>query len=163
MAIKITAGTSLPTQTEKQIKYRDVFLDLGEEGSSRKSHFAKDTKTDLKTSVDEGAIVNSIRNIFSTSPGERVLEPDFGLNLKQWLFQPLDDFTAREIGETILQGIERYEPRVSVNTINVNTAPEKHEYHIKLVLTVPSLNINSKAYEAILSQPGFDILSHNTI
>lgn len=163
MAIKITAGTSLPTQTEKQIKYRDVFLDLDVEGATQKTHFAKDTKTDLKTSVDEGAIVNSIRNIFSTSPGERVLEPDFGLNLKQWLFQPLDDFTAREIGETILQGIERYEPRVSVNNINVNTSPEKHEYLIQLVLTVPSLNINSKAYEAILSQPGFDFLSHSTI
>lgn len=163
MAIKITAGTSLPTQTEKQIKYRDVFLDLDVEGATKKTHFAKDTKTDLKTSVDEGAIVNSIRNIFSTSPGERVLEPDFGLNLKQWLFQPLDDFTAREIGETILQGIERYEPRVSVNNINVNTSPEKHEYLIQLVLTVPSLNINSKAYEAILSQPGFDFLSHSTI
>ena len=163
MAIKIVAGTAAPTQTEKKTRYRDLFLDLDEESVGTKTFFAKDTKTDLKLSTDEAAIVNSIRNIFSTSPGERILEPTFGLNLKQWMFQPLDDFTAQEIGDTIIEGIERYEPRVLVNTVNIDTDHENSQYTIKLVLTIPSLNINSKAYDAILGQPGFDFLTHNRI
>lgn len=163
MAIKITTGKAPPPRTEKQIRYRDVFLDLDEESSNKKQFFAKNTTTDLKTSTDEGAIVNSIKNIFSTSPGERILEPTFGLNLKQWLFQPLDTFTAQEIGETIVAGIEKYEPRVLVNNVNVDIDEENHQYTIQLVLTVPSLNINSKSYDAILSQPGFDFLTHNII
>ena len=163
MAIKIQAGSAAPTQTEKRTRYRDVFLDLDEESVNTKTFFSKDTKTDLKTSTDEGAIVNSIRNIFSTSPGERILEPTFGLSLKQWMFQPLDDFTAEEIGETILTGIERFEPRVLVNNVNIDIDHENSQYTIKLVLTIPSLNINSKAYDAILSQPGFDILTHSRI
>ena len=40
--------------------------------------------------------------------------------MKQWLFQPLDEFTAQEIGETIVDGIKRYEPRVVVKNVNID-------------------------------------------
>lgn len=160
MAIKITAGAVNPGDGEKKIKYRDLFLDLEEETVGGKTFYSKSNRIDLKTSTDEGAIVNSIRNIFSTTPGEKILEPTFGLNLKQWLFQPLDEFTAQEIGETIVEGIKRYEPRVVVKNVNVDIDYEQHEYAIQLVLSIPALNIDSKAYDAILSQPGFDFLNN---
>lgn len=162
MAIKVYAGNVGSTQKEKKIKYKDLFLDLAEQSNSGNSLFNKKTSLDLKAAVDEAAIVNSIRNIFTTTPGEKILDPTFGLNLSQWLFQPIDDFTAREIGETILTGIEKYEPRVKVNNINVDVLPEKNQYTIKLVLTVPSLNIYDKSYDAILAQPGFEFLTNTT-
>ena len=106
MAIKVYAGNVSATQKETKVKYKDLFLDLAEQSNSGNSLFNKKTSLDLKASVDEAAIVNSIRNIFTTTPGEKILDPTFGLNLSQWLFQPLDEFTAREIGETILNGIQ---------------------------------------------------------
>jgi len=163
MAIKVYAGSVPDTQKTKKVKYRDIHLDLTEKTNSGNALYQKQTILDIKASEDEAAIVNSIRNIFTTTPGEKILEPTFGLNLSQWLFQPLDDFTAREIGETILTGIERFEPRVKVNNINVDVEYDQHQYTIKLVLTIPSLNIDSKSYDAILAQPGFEFLTNSTV
>ena len=160
MAIKVNIGEVRNTQADNKTRYKDVFLDLEEKSNSGRSFYNKDTKVDIKSSDDEAAIVNSIRNIFSTSPGERILEPTFGLNLKQWLFEPLDEFTAKEIGETIVSGIKRFEPRVEIKNVNVNINYEQHEYALQLVMSVPALNINDKTYDAILAQPGFNFLTN---
>jgi len=160
MAIKVNIGEVRNTQADNKTRYKDVFLDLEEKSNSGRSFYNKDTKVDIKSSDDEAAIVNSIRNIFSTSPGERILEPTFGLNLKQWLFEPLDEFTAQEIGETIVSGIKRFEPRVEIKNVNVNINYEQHEYALQLVMSVPALNINDKTYDAILAQPGFNFLTN---
>lgn len=160
MAIKINVGRDRVAEKQDSVRYKDLFLDLEEMSNSSKNFFSNDTKIDIKSSDDESAIVNSIRNIFSTTPGERILEPGFGLNLKQWLFEPLDEFTAQDIGETIVNGIKRFEPRVTVKNVNIDINYEQHEYNIQLVLSVPALNINDKTYDAILSQPGFNFLTN---
>lgn len=162
MAIKVTRVESLPTQTERRITYRDLYLDLTEdERPITDSLYGKVTRVDLQTSYDEGAILNSLRNIFTTNPGEKILDPTFGLNLTRWLFEPADEFIAHEIGEAIVEGIEKFEPRVSVKNISVNVNAENNQYDLKLVLTIPSLNIIDRTYEAILNQPGFDFLTNS--
>lgn len=163
MAIKINRVASPPTQTERKTTYRDLYLDLAEsEQPYNDTLYGKSTQVDLMTAIDEGAIMNSLRNIFTTSPGEKLLDPTFGLNLTRWLFEPLDEFVAQEIGEAIVEGIEKFEPRVSVKNITVNMNTERNQYDLKLVLTIPSLNIIEKSYEAILNQPGFDFLTNST-
>ena len=39
---------------------------------------------DLKIDYDEKAIYNSIRNIFNTKKGQKILNPTFGLDLEQY-------------------------------------------------------------------------------
>ena len=163
MAIRINRVASQPTQTERKTTYRDLYLDLVESDQPyNDAMYGKSTQIDLKTSIDEGAIMNSLRNIFTTNPGEKILDPTFGLSLTRWLFEPLDEFIAQEIGEAILEGIEKFEPRVSVRNITVNMNAEQNQYDLKLVLTIPSLNIIEKSYEAILNQPGFNFLTNST-
>jgi predicted component of type VI protein secretion system len=66
---------------------------------------------------------------------------------------------SREIGEAIVTGIERYEPRVVVNNVTVVSDYEKNQYHIKLALLIPQLNISNN-YQAVLG-PGFDFITEN--
>lgn len=162
MAINVTAGSSSRVATDTgRAKYRDLHMDLEEQTNKGSSLYNIKTKVDLKVSEDEAAIINSLKNIFTTTPGEKILRPDFGLNLTQWLFRQLDEFTAREIGEAIVNGIEKYEPRVTVKNVNVDVDYEKNQYTIQLVLTIPSLNIYDKPYDALLKQPGFDFLTNS--
>ena len=150
--------------SERKFTYQDIKFDLQSEDSPRgKSLHGRDIVNDIKVSYDEGAIMNSLRNIFTTSPGEKVLNPAFGINLSRWLFEPCNDFTAREIGEIILSGLEKFEPRVSVKNVTVIADKPKHMYVIKLVITIPQLNIIDKSYDAILNQPGFDFLTETTL
>lgn len=157
---------SRPTgvKSKDNSRYRDIMFDLQEDDAPRgQSLHGKSVGRDVKISYDEGAIMNSLRNIFTTTPGQKVLNPGFGINLSRWLFEPCTEFTAREIAEVMLAGIERNEPRASVKTIQVIANKEANEYIIKLVITIPSLSIIDKTYDAILNQPGFDFLTETTL
>ena len=101
---------------------------------------------------------NSIKNIFNTSPGEKLLNPEFGLALKRYLFAPLTQDTAESIGEEIIKGIEKYEPRAQINRCDVVVNYDDNEYLIVLTLTIPPLNILQKRYSGLLSQTGFSFL-----
>lgn len=159
---KFESGTQ--KVTDRKFTYQDITFDLQQEDAPRgKSLHGKTIVDDIKVSYDEGAIMNSLRNIFTTTPGQKVLNPAFGVNLTRWLFEPCTEFTAREIGEAIVSGIERFEPRVSIKTISVIADKGNHTYIIKLVITIPALNIIDKTYDAILNQPGFDFLTETTL
>ena len=65
----------------------------------------KQNQQNLKAQYDLGAIKNSIKNIFVTFPGQKLLNPTFGLNLMQFLFLPISEVTANLIGQRIVNGI----------------------------------------------------------
>lgn len=158
MSIKIT---SVEADTKNKILYHDLALDLMEnESPSRDTLYGKVTRTDLATLKDEGAIVNSINNIFNTTPGQKILSPEFGINLVGWLFEPVSEFRAREIGQVIIENIERYEPRVLVTNVTVLTDPENHAYQIKLSIQIPGLNI-TRQFSGALNGNGFELLTEN--
>ena len=161
MAITINKVAGPVGVTERRYIYKDVHIDLAQDiAPSGDSLYSKSTTYDIKADLDEAAVTNSIRNIFTTKPGEKLLNPQFGADLSQWVFEPADEFSARELGEAIVTSIERFEPRVKVDHIHVNANPSRNEFMIKLVLTIPSLNIINKDYTAILNQPGFDFLTN---
>lgn len=141
--------------------YKDIHFPLSENMlPDEETLYGKITRTDLQISVDEQAVMNSIKNIFTTTPGEKILNPEFGVNLTQWLFEPASEFNAREIGEAIQTGISRFEPRVQLTRVSVIVDEENNQYIIKLALQIPSLNI-TKEYDAVLQQPGFDFITPN--
>lgn len=161
MAITINTGSAPVRQTSDRITFRDLHVDLVEEVAPKsKTLHGIGTKIDLKTSVDEGAVMNSLKNLFNTIPGQKLLDPTYGLNLSEWLFNPASETVARSIGETIQSGVERYEPRVNIDHIDIIVNMEQNQYEIELIMTIPSLNIITKSYKAILDQPGFNFLTN---
>mgnify|MGYP003970871643 CR=1 FL=1 len=138
--------------------FKDLSLDLEENAILTTTLYRDKTVTDIKASVDEGAIKNSLVNLFTTMPGQKLLNPDYGLSINQFLFLPLTEDTAEEIGHRILKGIETYEPRVTVKNINVNLDVDQSQYQIYLTLTIPALSNSTVKFTGILQQPGFSML-----
>ena len=56
-------------------KFKDIRLDLEKDESKR----------DFRDSLDIEAVKNSVINIFTWRPGERILLPEFGNNLYRFL------------------------------------------------------------------------------
>ena len=52
---------------------------------------------DLITLKNENAIARAVRNIVSTTPGEKLFDPDFGSSVSEILFENVDDITAISI------------------------------------------------------------------
>jgi phage baseplate assembly protein W len=136
--------------------YKDISLDIKSEiNVLPRGLFREDNITDIASSKDEGAIMNSLRNIFNTVPGQKLLNPEFGLDLRRYLFQPLTTDIAQNIGDTILIGLKLYEPRVIVNSVDIFTDFDENQYTITLYISIPTLNISEAQYRGVLNTEGF--------
>lgn len=65
----------------------------------------------------------SICIILRTRPGERVNLPDFGCGLDRFLFEPNTTSTLRLIQEEVKRSLSRWEPRIKLDDIVVETDP----------------------------------------
>lgn len=152
MAAIVVNALSLPVS---DVLYRDLKLDLAVNYTQNTQLEKRREIKDIQVEEDFGAVKNSLFNLFTTIPGQKILNPVYGLNLTQYLFVPVSVTQAQIIGESILTGIRRFEPRVSVLNINVDTDYENNQYNIVLELSIPSLNISRVSMKGVLSESGY--------
>ena len=85
---------------------------------------ARKVKNDLNVSLDIAAVKNSVSNILSTKKGEKILNPEFGLRIQDFLFEPVTDATATAISNEILNAVTLFEPRVQIVQLQVIPYPD---------------------------------------
>ena len=95
-------------------------------------NFEKKNSGDIKDMTDEHAISNSLTNIFKTIQGTRRMLPDFALPIYNILFEQMDNMSANRLGELLWDAIDRWEPRVVVEGIEVLTDNDNNQYVINL-------------------------------
>jgi len=66
----------------------------------------------------------SICIILRTRPGERLMRPTFGCGLDRYLFEPNTLSNLRLIQEEVKRAIIHWEPRVTLNDVQVATNPD---------------------------------------
>lgn len=135
--------------------YTDLQLDLKNNYINNPRLESKNVVKDIKASYDIDAIKNSLLNLFVTVPGQKILNPVYGLNLLQFVFTGITNQNANTLGNLILEGIRKFEPRVEIKKINVFTDIENQTYEIGLRLSVPSLNIQEVTLKGVLSESGY--------
>ncbi|NBO99672.1 MAG: hypothetical protein EBU90_06035 [Proteobacteria bacterium] len=135
--------------------YKDLSLDLKLNYTQNTQLLKRREIKDIQASLDVGAIKNSLFNLFTTMPGQKILNPIYGLNLTQYLFVPISVTQAQIIGESIFTGIRRFEPRVQVERVNVETDYDNNQYNIFMIINVPSLNIQGFGLKGVLSESGY--------
>jgi phage baseplate assembly protein W len=131
--------------TTNNYTYSDLHLDLDNPISR-----------DISTDYDETAVKNSILNLFNTIPGQNLLNPEYGLNLARFLFDPLTETNGRVIGDTILTGLTRYEPRIVIRDIEIEIDEIEQTYYIVLNIEIPILS-STLRIPGTLSKTGFTL------
>jgi phage baseplate assembly protein W len=135
--------------------YIDIRLDLKQNYTLNPKLASKDTVRDIIASFDLDAVKNSLFNLFTTIPGQKILNPIYGLNLYQFLFTGVTDSNSRAMGTLILDGITKFEPRLQVKKIYILPDIENQTYFIGLRLDVPSLNTYGVELKGTLSESGY--------
>ncbi|MCB0457248.1 MAG: GPW/gp25 family protein [Flavobacteriaceae bacterium] len=93
------------------------------EGWGFPPHFDKKTGTVITTvAIDD--INKSLHILLSTRLGERIMVPDYGCNLEELLFQPLDITLKTYIIDLIKTAILYHEPRIDVTKIKLDDSQE---------------------------------------
>ena len=91
---------------------------------------------DVVKKLNDNAIAGSIRNLLLTSHYERLFNPELGSNLKKMLFEPIDNITTSIIQGMILQTIQNYEPRVTIQDVIATPDYDNDRYNIKIVFFI---------------------------
>jgi uncharacterized protein len=74
----------------------------------------------------EREIVEAIRLILATSPGERPMRPEFGCAIGEFVFAPADATTAGLIAYEVRVALERWEPRIDLHDVQVDFADSEN-------------------------------------
>jgi len=147
------------TDAYRKFSYADLKLDL-----DLSSHYPSTpvgvgkNPIDFRLSYDEHAIFNSIKNIFNTKKGQKILNPTFGLDLEVFLFNNISKENADIIGKTILEELPIHEPRITVDSIDVVAKPDDNEYEVSITIIIPSLDNKAATSTAILTEGTFNYI-----
>ena len=104
--------------------------------------FRKSFET-VELSQYEQDIRESLNILLSTSRGERVMRPDYGTNVRDLLFEPLDVSTATLVGDEIKKAILLYEPRVFVDSVEAIQEELNGYIEVKIEYTIIATNTRS--------------------
>ncbi len=83
--------------------------------------------TDIKESLDI---------LLSTSLGERVMQPDYGCNLNDYMFEALSSTLIGTIKQKVTNAILYYEPRIIAENVDVTAADSFDLFEGKFTITV---------------------------
>jgi len=92
--------------------------------------------------TDIELIKGMLRQLLLTRKGERVMNPSFGLNLDQYVFEPLDITTFEIVKSEIINQIRTFLPFLDISQIKVFSSDQRggNTLFIKLGLRVKNVS-----------------------
>jgi phage baseplate assembly protein W len=101
----------------------------------------------------EQSVRDAIRIILTTRPGEQLMTPFFGAGLQNYLDEGNTVAVRRQIQSTILENLQNYENRITVDAIDVTPVDgAPGEIHVQIYYRV--LRTNSPQQLGVTMQAG---------
>jgi phage baseplate assembly protein W len=91
------------------------------------------------TSTTIEAVKNNIRNLLQTNPGERLMQPNLGVELRNVIFQQIDESTLIAIQDIILDSVEYWLPFVEIQDIQIiedNQNTDTNKIAVKILFNI---------------------------
>lgn len=75
-----------------------------------------------------------------TNPGERVMTPQYGVGITQYLFQNFSENVYADIDKKIREQVAEYMPVVTIQEVNFySLEPDSNKISFRLVYSIPSI------------------------
>jgi len=93
-------------------------------------------------------IKQNFKNLLLTAPGERIMNPDFGVGLRNFLFEPREKVKGL-VRQRIDEQVAKYMPFIRITRVSMNSNKDSVSAIDDVVLAViieyviPSLNIDT--------------------
>jgi uncharacterized protein len=86
--------------------------------------------------TDKDAIRADLLHLLLTNKGERLYLPEFGSDLKKFIFEPNDEITHEQIKDNLNQTIIRFIPNLLINDISFRNDAIEELIIVELTYTV---------------------------
>lgn len=83
-----------------------------------------DYQGNIELSSAEENIRESVRIIIGTAKGERVMRPEFGCDIHDYVFAAADPATLSMIEDAVRDALVQWEPRIDVEGVEADRDPE---------------------------------------
>jgi phage baseplate assembly protein W len=97
-----------------------------------------------ETFTTKDAIKNNLINWFLTNRGERPLNPEFGGNLRQYIFEQINNNTLDFLEEDLQAQIANYFPSIIVESLDLLSTPDRNQITINLKYSIQGTNSNDQ-------------------
>tara|TARA_Y100000310_G_C20241513_1_gene604880 strand:+ start:157 stop:555 length:399 start_codon:yes stop_codon:yes gene_type:complete len=94
-------------------------------------------------------IKQNFKNLVLTNPGERVMNPDFGVGVRKLLFENRVDI-VHQFEKRLHEQVRKYMPYIVIENIFFDTAGDdnielidRHILSIRVIFSVPNMNFES--------------------
>ena len=103
-----------------------------------------------KDSIDGFKMIKDFRTLIKqnfkmlllTNPGERIMEPSFGIGIQTFLFSNFSESTYSDIEDKILQQVAIYMPVISIHGMNFKANELiDNRLDIQIQYSIPTLNV----------------------
>ena len=134
--------------------YKDIGTSNIRFEEKNKVKYINDNNT---SNINEAAVKASLNNLFSFIPGQRILDPNYGNSLYQFLYEEINTYTADKIGKTLRSLIAKYEPRITITDIEIVPEADDSSYYIVLKYKINSLGTDSSTILSMNSNVGISV------
>ncbi len=158
MAVRLD-NLKLTSLEEKSLEsgylYKDVKFDLDTTRVGRPELYSEQTLKDLDELQDGQAVINAVKNILTTTPGQKLLNPTLGLDFRSYLFEPINTTTAYFLAQFIYGNLGVQEPRITLEGVSIEGIADQNQYDIQISFSVPKLDIYNLSLNASLNKDGY--------
>ena len=101
-----------------------------------------------KTTIE--AVKNNVKMLLNTERGERLFQPNLGISVKEFLFQPLDEEIKIQIENSIVEALELWMPFVEL--LDIQMVESGNQLNIQLKFNIsksPNYLSNSDNIETV--------------
>lgn len=138
--------------------YKDIKFDISLTRFNGQELYSGSSPVDIGELQDGQSVINSVKNILTTTPGQKLLNPTFGLDFRSYLFEPVNTTTSFFLGQFIYNNLGVQEPRVRLEAVEIEGSPDQNQYDIQISFSIPKLNIYNLSLNATLNKDGYVVI-----
>lgn len=114
----------------------------------RDTGFPNASQWEFNTNYDMYILESSVKMLLLTSKGDRVMEPDYGTNIRSLLFESSLSGIESLLQEEIVTAFALWEPRVKLTSLTIDYDPNGRSVSLNLVLVS---RLNKQPFETSIA------------
>ena len=98
----------------------------------------------FSTYTTKDSIKNNLVNFFLTNKGEIYLNPNFGADLRRYIFEQITSGEIDAIEDYIQSLINKYFTNIKIDNLNILQNPDNNEINIELLYSIVNTGMTDK-------------------
>jgi phage baseplate assembly protein W len=98
----------------------------------------------------------NLKTLILTEPGERVMDPSYGVGIRKFLFENFSESLLSNIDSKIREQARTYIPAISISQINFDTSGiDRNTINVVIIYSIPGLGARDNLIVPVNTNPRF--------